>query len=317
MADDFDSSGSGRGGGFFDSFGDGPRDYGSSHGGGRRRGGGDRYRDRAPKPLPKEPPFTAFVGGLPPDTVQGDLDIIFQDIKDNIRSIRLVRDKETDKFKGFCYVEFEDLVSLEEALTYDGARIGEHGKTLRVDVAEGRRDGGRGGGRGGQRGGRGGYDDRRGRYGGDGGGGNWGNKGGSHGGWSGGGGGGGGGGGSWGGRDDSSWGGRDDGGWGGRDEGGRRGGRYGGGGGRGGGGGGGYGDRRGPPRQENFREPTAEELAGRPKLKLKPRTVKDPVNDVASSVQQMAIFGGAKPRDENVYEKGKERSNSQSSQNSG
>ncbi|RMX47247.1 hypothetical protein pdam_00012919 [Pocillopora damicornis] len=143
MADDFDSSGSGRGGGFFDSFGDGPRDYGSSHGGGRRRGGGDRYRDRAPKPLPKEPPFTAFVGGLPPDTVQGDLDIIFQDIK------------------------FEDLVSLEEALTYDGARIGEHGKTLRVDVAEGRRDGGRGGGRGGQRGGRGGYDDRRGRYGGD------------------------------------------------------------------------------------------------------------------------------------------------------
>ena len=63
--------------------------------------------------------------------------------------------------------------------------------------------------------------------------------------------------------------------------------------------------------------PPTEELAGRPKLKLKPRTVKDPVNDVASSVQQMAIFGGAKPRDENVYEKGKERSNSQSSQNSG
>ena len=63
--------------------------------------------------------------------------------------------------------------------------------------------------------------------------------------------------------------------------------------------------------------PSTEELAGRPKLKLKPRTVKDPVNDVASSVQQMAIFGGAKPRDENVYEKEKERSNSQSSQNSG
>jgi len=33
--------------------------------------------------------------------------------------------------------------------------IGDQRRTLRVDVAEGRRDGGRGGGRGGQRGGRG------------------------------------------------------------------------------------------------------------------------------------------------------------------
>ena len=114
MADDFDgSSGSGRGGGFYDSFGDGPRlemdtiafsfvfrflvsnrlnsvsvrDYGASYGGGRRRGGGGGggggggHRDRGPKPIPKEPPFTAFVGGLPPDTVQGDLDMIFDDIK--------------------------------------------------------------------------------------------------------------------------------------------------------------------------------------------------------------------------------------------
>ena len=64
------------------------RDYGGSYGGGRRRAGGDRgdrgdrgYRDRPPKPFPTEPPFTAFVGGLPPDTVQGDLDMIFGEIK--------------------------------------------------------------------------------------------------------------------------------------------------------------------------------------------------------------------------------------------
>ena len=41
----------------------------------------------------------------------------------------------------------------------------------------------------------------------------------------------------------------------------------------------------------------SEEAAARPRLKLLPRTVKDPVNAIASDLQQTKIFGGAKPID--------------------
>ncbi|XP_031574303.1 eukaryotic translation initiation factor 4H-like [Actinia tenebrosa] len=259
MAEEFGPRYGNRGGGFFDQFGGENRD----RGGGRNRGG------RGSAPFPTEPPFTAFVGNLPPNTIQGDLDQIFEGLK--IRSIRLVRDKESDKFKGFCYVEFDDADSLQEALTFDGCFLGGSERSLRVNIAEQKRDNrdrGRGGGRGGHRGGYGGHDrgfeDRGGRYGGF------------------------------------------------DDRGGRRGGH-----------GGGFGDwsdggRGGPPRdrgmrgggphnQENFeefKEPSPEDLARRPKLKLKPRTVKkEEVDEVAMSTERLKIFGGGKPRVEQAVEK--------------
>ncbi|CAH0758561.1 unnamed protein product [Diatraea saccharalis] len=248
-----------------------PRDFG---GGGRRTLGG--------RPLPSEPPYKAYVGNLPSGIIQGDINRIFPDL--SIKSVRLVMDKETDKFKGFCYVEFEYLEHLIKAIEMNGA-LNVDGNFIKIDVAEEKRSD-RGGGfdRGRRDGGRDGRDGREGGRGGGGGGGF-----------------------------------RRDGG--GRDR--ERGGGGGGGGGerwaeggRGSRGGseepraGDWGRRAGPapapqrPPRRNFDDmpPSRPDTTGRPKLKLEPRTVKEPVNSLASTSQASSIFGGARPREERLKE---------------
>lgn len=71
---------------------------------------------------------------------------IFQNL--NVKSVRLVKDRETDVFKGFCYVEFEDIESLERAIDLNNV-IAVDGSMIRVDLADDKRSVDRGRGRGG------------------------------------------------------------------------------------------------------------------------------------------------------------------------
>lgn len=82
--------------------------------------------------IPDEPPFTAYIGNAPHTMVQGDFEtILFPDLK--VKQVRLVRDRETDRFRGFAYVDFEDADSLRKAIEQDGIPI--DGRPIRIDVA--------------------------------------------------------------------------------------------------------------------------------------------------------------------------------------
>lgn len=84
----------------------------------------------------REEELTLFVGNLPDNCVQGDIDHIFDGCK--IQKVRLVRDHDTDAFKGFCFVEFSDRESLDKALSFNEAEYA--GNTLSIRLAKGRRN---------------------------------------------------------------------------------------------------------------------------------------------------------------------------------
>jgi len=73
----------------------------------------------------------AYVGNLPIDLIQGDIDIIFKNLP--LKSVKMVRDKETDKFRGYCYVEFETADALKRALQLNGAKVNDN--FIKVSVA--------------------------------------------------------------------------------------------------------------------------------------------------------------------------------------
>lgn len=81
----------------------------------------DEYKDSA----------YIYVGGLPFDLTEGDVICMFSQYGE-IVNIHLVRDKETGKSKGYCFLQYEDQRSTILAVdNLNGAKVLE--RTLRVD----------------------------------------------------------------------------------------------------------------------------------------------------------------------------------------
>ncbi|RHY97762.1 hypothetical protein DYB31_001703 [Aphanomyces astaci] len=116
----------------------------AGHGAGRgRRNSGDNFEKREKLPVPDYGPY---VGNLPYSVQEDDLADFFAGCA--IKEIRIPIDYNTNRPKGFAYVEFEDRNSLVHALEFDGQvylpteLYTVNQRAIRVDVA-GERKGGR------------------------------------------------------------------------------------------------------------------------------------------------------------------------------
>ncbi|XP_062584413.1 heterogeneous nuclear ribonucleoprotein A3 homolog 1-like isoform X5 [Saccostrea cucullata] len=95
-----------------------------------------------------------FVGGLRDTTTEDDVREAFQEYG-NIKNIELIKDKATNKTRGFCFVTFDDYDPVDKCVLKKRFKICD--KDVEVKKAENKNEGrGGGGGRGGRGGGHGG-----------------------------------------------------------------------------------------------------------------------------------------------------------------
>ncbi len=60
--------------------------------------------------IPNEPPYTAYIGNAPDTMVQGDFEHqLFIGLK--VKQVRLVRDRQTDRFRGIILLNFYYLIN--------------------------------------------------------------------------------------------------------------------------------------------------------------------------------------------------------------
>ncbi len=105
-----------------------------------------------------------YVGNLSYGTTDGDLEKLFQ-AHGSVQSAQVIMDRDTGRSKGFGFVEMGSDAEAQAAIAaLNGKEV--EGRTLTVNEARPKTEGGGRGGRGGSggRGGGGGYGGRRGGY---------------------------------------------------------------------------------------------------------------------------------------------------------
>lgn len=105
--------------------------YASTRSGDMERAG---WTAREEVPLPDRPPYTAHIGNLSFDATEAEIGDFFASAGASVKGVRLMRDRETERARGFGYVEFNDLESLKVSLPLSGSPLA--GRDVRVTVAE-------------------------------------------------------------------------------------------------------------------------------------------------------------------------------------
>jgi len=80
-----------------------------------------------------------YVGNLSFDVVEQDLEDLFKKFGD-ISGVKLIKDRETGRSKGFAFIEFANSSQAEAAVKIDGEDF--KGRRIKVNIARGKSSGG-------------------------------------------------------------------------------------------------------------------------------------------------------------------------------
>lgn len=101
---------------------------------GQKRSQNDSDRSSSPSANRKKSNYTLFVGNLPFSTSEAELGDFFSDNNCDFTSVRLMKDRETNKSKGFGYADFANEEDMKKAIRLNGSDLG--GRDVKIDYAQ-------------------------------------------------------------------------------------------------------------------------------------------------------------------------------------